>query len=98
MSQRAKMELVTNWRPKYQRVGRRYKSKILNEFCYLTGHDRKHAIKLMRYKTGIRRNAPGRKKIYGEEVVKPLHDIWVFGRVSLFQATGGHAAGMAGLL
>ena len=77
MSQRAKMELVTNWRPKYQRVGRRYKSKILNEFCYLTGHDRKHAIKLMRCKTGIRRNAPGRKKIYGEEVVKPLHDIWV---------------------
>ncbi len=76
MSQRAKMELVTNWRPKYQRVGRRYKSKILDEFCCLTGHDRKHAIKLMRGKTGIRRNAPGRKKLYGKEVIEPLRDIW----------------------
>jgi len=76
MSQRTKMELVTNWRPKYQRVGRRYKGKILDEFCCLTGHDRKHAIKLMRGKTGIRRNAPGRKKLYGKEVIEPLRDIW----------------------
>jgi hypothetical protein len=53
-----------------------YKSQILNEFCELTGHDRKHAIKLMGGKTGIRKRPPGRKKTYGEEVTRYLHDIW----------------------
>ncbi|MDO9542339.1 MAG: hypothetical protein Q7J98_08455, partial [Kiritimatiellia bacterium] len=76
MSQRAKNELAMHWRPKYQRVGRRYKSSILNEFCDLTGHDRKHAIKLMRGKAGARKHAPGRKRIYGDEITVPLRDIW----------------------
>jgi len=76
MSQRVKNELVMHWRPKYQRVGRRYKSSILNEFCDLTGHDRKHAIKLMRGKAGVRKHAPGPKRIYGDEITAPLRDIW----------------------
>ncbi|MBU4286347.1 MAG: integrase [Verrucomicrobia bacterium] len=76
MSQRAKNELVMHWRPKYQRVGRRYKSSILNEFCDLTGHDRKHAIKLMRGKAGVRKHAPGPKRIYGDEITASLRDIW----------------------
>lgn len=76
MSQRAKNELIMNWRPKYQRVGRRYKSHILNEFCDLTGHNRKHAIKLMRGKAGVRKHSPGRKRIYGDEITTPLRDIW----------------------
>jgi len=75
MSQHTKMELVKRWRPKYQRVGKRYKSRLLDEFCELTGHDRKHAIKLMRGKAGIRKRLPGRKKTYGEDVVNPLRTI-----------------------
>jgi hypothetical protein len=53
-----------------------YKSQILNEFCELTGHDRKHAIKLMAGRTGIRKRPPGRKKTYGKEVSGYLRAIW----------------------
>lgn len=76
MSQRTKQELTARWRPKYQRVGKKYKSLLLDEFCELTGHNRKHAIKLMRGKAGIRKHPPGRKKIYGAEVIMPLKVIW----------------------
>ena len=76
MSQRSKRELVERWRPKYQRVGKKYKGILLNEFCELTGHNRKHAIKLLRGKTGVRRHRAGRKPTYGEEVIAPLKAVW----------------------
>ena len=32
---------------RYQRVGRRFKSKILDEFCTVCGYRRKYAISLL---------------------------------------------------
>jgi hypothetical protein len=78
MSHVSKMELVERLRPRYRRSGRERKKLILDEFCEITGHDRKHAIKLLNGQTGQRRHRPGRKKIYTEEVVEPLKEIWLW--------------------
>lgn len=76
MSQQTKKELLEHWRPKYQQAGRGRKHQILNEFCELTGHERKHAIKLMNGQVGRRRNPPGRKRRYGEDVLSVLKALW----------------------
>lgn len=76
MSQRTQKELLEHWRPKYRQGGRGRKQQILDEFCELTGHDRKHAIKLMKGQAGRRRNPPGRKRRYGEDVVPLLKALW----------------------
>ncbi len=77
MSQRTKKEVLAHFRRKYGRAGRGYKSRILDEFCEMTGHERKHAIKLMNGKAGRRKKPPGRKKTYGPEVSKILKRIWM---------------------
>lgn len=77
MSYRAKRELVERWQARYQRSGVRRKSMILDEFCALTGHDRKHAVKLLRGRAGCRRQQAGRKKTYGREVEGVLVQLWV---------------------
>lgn len=77
MSQQSKMELLERWRPKYKRSGRKRKSLILDEFCELTGHDRKHAIKRLNGQQGCRKHPPGRKAIYDSEVVAELRALWL---------------------
>jgi len=77
MSQQSKKELLERWRPKYRRSGRKRKSLILNEFCELTGHDRKHAIKLLNGQQGCRKRTPGRKRTYDSEVATELHALWL---------------------
>lgn len=67
-------------RCRYRRYsGKRARSSLITEFCKVTGHERKYAIKLLR-----RQRGPGRKgtkkrgvgKIYDSEVVKVLFEIW----------------------
>ncbi len=76
MSHRSKYEFLAAIWGRYQRVGRRFKSKILDEFCAACGYARKYALRLLnRPLPGPRRRA-GRKPRYRGEVVKVLREIW----------------------
>ena len=75
MSQQTKRELVERMKGRYERMGRLGKGRMLDEFCALTGHSRKHAIKLLRGTRGRRRPA-GRKRRYDDEVAQVLGTLW----------------------
>ena len=62
---------------RYQRVGRRFKSKILDEFCAVCGYTRKYAIGLLSRKPRRRRRKPGPRRRYDGEVLEPLKAIWL---------------------
>jgi hypothetical protein len=62
---------------RYQRAGRRYKSKILDEFCAVCGYTRKYAIGLLRRKPGCRRKKPGPPRRYDARVFEPLKARWL---------------------
>jgi hypothetical protein len=81
MSQNSRKEYLQKMRWRCaQRTGKRGKTMLIDEFCEVTGHERKYAIKLL----GCRRrdpNAPprktGRKPDYGESVARVLKEIWL---------------------
>ena len=68
--------LLAIWE-RYQRVGRRFKSKILDEFCAVCGYTRKHAIGLLSRKPRRRRRKPGPRRRYDGEVLEPLKAMWL---------------------
>ena len=68
--------LLAIWE-RYQRVGRRFKSKILDEFCAVCGYTRKYAIGLLSRKPRRRRCKPGPRRRYDGEVLEPLKAIWL---------------------
>jgi len=77
MGAKSKKEyLLAIWQ-RYQRVGRRFKSKILDEFCAVCGYARKYAIGLLNRKPGQKRKPPGPRRRYGREVLEPLKRIWL---------------------
>ena len=55
MGRKSKQEYLLAIWDRYQRVGRRFKSKILDEFCAVCGYSRKYAIGLLGRKPGQRR-------------------------------------------
>jgi len=67
--------LLAIW-DRYQRVGRRFKTKILDEFCAVCGYTRKYAIGLLNRKPGRRRKKPGPTRQYDASVLAPLKVIW----------------------
>lgn len=76
MSHRSKHEYLAAIWGRYQRVGRRFKSKILDEFCAVCGYARKYALRLLnRPLPGPRRRA-GPKARYRGDVVRVLREIW----------------------
>jgi len=68
--------LLAIW-DRYQRVGRRFKSKILDEFCAVCGYTRKYAIGLLKRKPRQRRKKPGPRRQYDGSVLAPLKVIWL---------------------
>jgi hypothetical protein len=68
--------LLAIW-ARYQRVGRRFKSKILDEFCSVCGYSRKYAIGLLGRKPTQRTKKPGPKPKYDAEVLGPLKVLWL---------------------
>lgn len=80
MSQTARNEYLEKMRFRYAgRTTKTARSKLIDEFCEVTGHERKYAIKLLRG----RRCAPGKalkkrgiSKTYDESVGKVLYEIW----------------------
>lgn len=74
-SQSKREYLLAIW-DRYQRVGRRFKSKILDEFCAVCGYTRKYAIGLLSHKRRRRQRKPGPRRRYDGEVLEPLKVIW----------------------
>jgi hypothetical protein len=68
--------LLAIW-DRYQRVGRRFKSKILDEFCAVCGYTRKYAIGLLKRQPRQRRKKPGPRRQYDGSVLAPLKVIWL---------------------
>ena len=59
MSRNSKREYLLAIWGRYQRAGREYKRKILDEFCEVCGYARKYAIGLLNRKPQARRKKPG---------------------------------------
>ncbi len=62
VSPTAKREYLEGIRPRYQRAGKREKGLILDEFCEVCGYDRKHAIRLLKRITELKRKRSGRRE------------------------------------
>lgn len=76
MSRTSKRESLPALRGRYQRVGRRFKSKILDEFCAVCGSARKYAIGLLNRNPRLRQRKPGPKRKYAA-VLAPLKALWL---------------------
>lgn len=77
MSQNSKKDYLLAIWDRYQRVGRRFKSKILDEFCEICGYARKYAIQLLSRKPHSRPKKPGPKPKYDHAVLETLKAIWL---------------------
>ena len=77
MGRNSKSEYLRAIWDRYQRAGRRYKTKILDEFCAVCGYTRKYAIGLLRRKPGRRRKKPGPARRYDVRVFEPLKALWL---------------------
>jgi len=77
VSMATQRELVVAVRQRYASVRRGEKIKILNEFVALTGHHRKHAMRLLRGAAppSAEGTRPGRR-LYGEDVRAALVMAW----------------------
>src|SRR5215467_2021995 len=77
MGGKSKQEYLLAIWARYQRVGRRFKSKILDEFCCVCGYSRKYALGLLRRKPVQRTRKPGPRPKYDAQVLEPLKAIWL---------------------
>ena len=77
MGQQSKKEYLLAIWARYQRVGRHFKSKILDEFCAVCGYSRKYAIGLLKGKPSQRTKKPGPRPKYDMEVLSPLKELWL---------------------
>jgi len=77
MGQTSKREYLAAIWGRYQRAGRRFKSKILDEFCAVCGYAPKYAISLLSRKPSRRRRRPGPQPRYDAQVLGPLKTIWL---------------------
>lgn len=93
MSKETLNEYIGRVRERYTRLtGKRARSRLLDDFCAVSGYGRKHAIKVLR---GQKRGGkgPGRggaPKLYGEEVGAVLKHCWLH----MEQPCGKRMAGM----
>ena len=80
MSLSAKRESLARIHGRYQRAGRRHKTRILDEFCATCGYHRKSALRLLRRPLAdpTARARPGPKRTYDPVVLVPvLKVIWL---------------------
>ncbi len=77
MGGKSKREYLQAIWGRYQRAGRRHKSKILDEFCAVCGYARKYAIGLLGRRRRRRRRRPGPRRRYDGRVLEPLKRIWL---------------------
>jgi hypothetical protein len=77
MGTKSKRQYLEAIRARYRRVGKRYKTKILDEFCAVCGYHRKYAIRLLRRAPPRRRRPPGPKPKYDAAVCAVLKVLWL---------------------
>ena len=83
MSRSTRDEYLEKMRCRYRRyTGKLARSRLLDEFCEVTGHERKYATKLLSGRrgppvgAGCTPSRGGRPAIYDAEVTGVLHEIW----------------------
>jgi hypothetical protein len=77
VSARAKREYVQVIFQRYRHAGRAEKGRILDEFCQVVGHHRKHAIRLLNGPApGAARPPRSRERIYTASTIEALRVIW----------------------
>jgi hypothetical protein len=77
MVSQSKREYLARIKDRYRHAGRQGKARILDEFCEVCGHHRKHAIRLLNADGRTRRNKPGRPSPYGPDELRVPEDIWL---------------------
>lgn len=77
MVQQSKKEYLEAIRWRYQKACRAGKTRILDEFCQICGHHRKHALRLLRKADRPTRRKPGRPSEYGAAELEVLEVIWL---------------------
>lgn len=76
MVSRSKKEYLARIKDRYRKAGRKAKKRILDEFCEVCGHHRKHAIRLLNTDGRKKLKKPGRPGRYGPEEIQVLESIW----------------------
>ena len=77
MVSQSKREYLARIKDRYRHANRKGKSRILEEFCEVCGHHRKHAIRLLGSDGRTRKKKPGRPSKCGPEEIRVLEDIWL---------------------
>ncbi len=80
MSQSSRREYLVRMRVRYQRRSRGERGTLLEEFCAVTGYERKYALKLLLgHRPGPARSAAARKgrgAVYGEAERSAILPVW----------------------
>jgi len=79
MGGKSKKEYLAAILERYRNAGRKYKKIILDEFCGICGHHRKHAIRLLNARNDKSKDCRGRPADYGEKEHEVLERIWLAG-------------------
>jgi len=77
MVTQTKKEYLARIKDRYRHAGRRHKKIILDEFCEVCGHHRKHAIRLLNQDGRKKKRKPGRPSKYGPAEIQVLENIWL---------------------
>jgi len=77
MVRATKREYLEKIRYRYRRAGKRYKTKILDEFCAVCGYNRKYAIGLLSNRPRRPRKKPGPRRRYGPELDPIIRCLWL---------------------
>jgi len=77
MGIQSRREYLQSILERYHRVGRKFKSKILDEFCTVCGYHRKHALRLLRRSRRPRRRRRGPNPQCDALIRTILKDLWL---------------------
>lgn len=77
MVRESKDEYLAKIKDRYRHANRKGKKRILDEFCEVCGHHRKHAIRLLNKDGRRKRKKPGRPSQYGPEEIRVFESIWL---------------------
>ena len=76
ISKMAKQELVATIRDRYRQASKKDKGRILDEFTAITGHHRKHGIRLLSQPVGEEQKQAVGRRTYDEAVREALIVVW----------------------
>jgi len=76
MTTQSKRDYLAKIKDRYRHAGRKGKTCILDEFCKVCEHHRKHAIRLLSQDGRKKHKKPGRPTKYWAEEIRVLESIW----------------------